>query len=1023
MYTSSSSDSSVSEDDSLTNIDFYSSEFKLSELINYKTQKVMDEIDPDNHIFKAISRDCAYFTESTFNDSITMDKKISLIHFNCRSLYRNFESIKDYLNQFKSHFSMIAVSETWIQVDKGAEFNLPGYDMFYTNRESKKGGGVALYIDKNIDCRLVENMSIAVGEVFECVTIEIVQQSKNNIIVSCVYRAPGSDMNLFNEWMERLFANNAKKDIIICGDYNVDLFKAKKHKPTANFIDVMFSMNMYPLITKPTRITAHSATLIDNIFTNIIDESIISGLLFNDISDHLPVFMVHEANNLKNKNRNSFTYKRVITEQSKLAFKNDLAAQTWENVIIEQDVNRAYNSFVETFIRLYNKNCPIKKYKKNDCAKTPWMTKGLLNACKKKNNLYKQFLKYRTNEAELKYKKYKNKLTSILRENKKEYYTKLLNSKRNDIKGIWNVLNMVIGRASNSSCYPEYFVDSDKTIRDKEEIAKGFNNFFSNIGPELAKNIPIDDGAVDKLVDVNPKSFFVSPVCEEEVWGVIKTCNNKTSCDIDDINMKTIRVVAMEIVKPFTHICNLSFQCGQFPSRMKMAKIIPLYKSGDKQCFNNYRPVSLLPQFSKILEKLFDKRIRNFIDKHNLLTDSQYGFRQNRSTSLALIDLVEEISNCIDKKKFVVGIFIDLQKAFDTIDHNILINKLENYGIRGIAKQWLQSYLTGRMQCVQFEKSRSEFRPITCGVPQGSILGPTLFIMYINDIVKSSKIMKFVLFADDTNIIMSGENLEQLLKQITNEMNKLKRWFNVNKLSLNLKKTKFMLFGKKKTDCAVQIKVGDITIERVQQNVFLGVIIDDKLSWKPHINYLRTKIAKCVGVMQRASHALNQNALLILYNSFIMSYLNYCIEIWGNSFKSNLLPLMTLQKKAIRIVHKVKFREHTNPLFLESSNLKLCDLVTYKTAQIMFKASKKSLPTNIQNMFHERNMHHSYNLRGSNKLYQPKTRTTLKYKCISVQGVILWNGLAEELKASTNLVQFKRLFIKNVMSKYMEETD
>lgn len=237
-------------------------------------------------------------------------------------------------------------------------------------------------------------------------------------------------------------------------------------------------------------------------------------------------------------------------------------------------------------------------------------------------------------------------------------------------------------------------MDSNKTINDKEEIAKGFNNFFSNIGPELAKKIPIDIELVEKLVDVNSNSLFLTPVSEEEVWSVKKTCHNKISCDVDDIDMKTIRCVAREIVKPFTHICNLSFQCGQFPSRMKMAKIIPLYISGDKHCYNNYRPVSLLPQFSKILEKLFDKRIRNFNEKYNLLSDSQYGFRQNRSTALALIDLIEEISNCIENKTFVVGISIDLQKAFDTIDHNILLDKLENCGIRGITKPWLQSYLT-----------------------------------------------------------------------------------------------------------------------------------------------------------------------------------------------------------------------------------------------------------------------------------------------------------------------------------------
>lgn len=348
---------------------------------------------------------------------------------------------------------------------------------------------------------------------------------------------------------------------------------------------------------------------------------------------------------------------------------------------------------------------------------------------------------------------------------------------------------------------------------------------------------------------------------------------------------------------------------------------------------------------------------------------------------------------------------------------------METYGIRGIAKQWLQSYLAERPQFVQIEHYRSEQRILKCGVPQGSILGPTLFIMYINDIVKISQLMKFVLFADDTNIICSGNNLEQLLEQITEEMNKLKNWFNENKLSLNLKKTKFMLFGNRKNYNSAQLSIDSMIIERVHQNVFLGVVIDEKISWKPHISYLRTKIAKCVGVMRRASQALDHNALVTLYHSFVMSYLNYCVEVWGNCYKTNLLPLISLQKKAIRIVHKRKYNDHTNPLFLKSSDLKLLDLVNYKTAQIMFRASKKSLPSNIQKLFNDRDAHHTHNLRGSNKLYQPKVRTTLKSMCISVRGVLLWNGLAEELKGSSTIIQFKKMFKRNVMIQYLEERD
>lgn len=365
--------------------------------------------------------------------------------------------------------------------------------------------------------------------------------------------------------------------------------------------------------------------------------------------------------------------------------------------------------------------------------------------------------------------------------------------------------------------------------------------------------------------------MFLTPVEEKEVLDTVNKCNNKTSKDFNDLDMKTIKKVAEAIIKPFTYICNLSFKSGQFPAKMKIAKVIPIFKSGHKHLYTNYRPVSLLPQFSKILEKLFVIRVHNFIEKYNLLSDRQYGFRRNRSTSLALIDLINEITTCIDKKKYVMGIFIDLQKAFDTIDHRIVMNKLEKYGFRGIIKNWIQSYLGERQQFVQMDQYKSEQKNIICGVPQGSILGPILFLLYIIDICNVSEEMKFVLFADDTNIICSGENIEQLLEEITQGISKLKNCFNANK-SLNLKKTKYILFGNRKSNVPVQLTIDNIVIEKVQQNTFLGVVLDEKISWKPHISYLQSKVAKCVGVMKRASFVLNQNALGILFHSFVRSY-------------------------------------------------------------------------------------------------------------------------------------------------------
>ena len=294
--------------------------------------------------------------------------------------------------------------------------------------------------------------------------------------------------------------------------------------------------------------------------------------------------------------------------------------------------------------------------------------------------------------------------------------------------------------------------------------------------------------------------------------------------------MSLVKLVIEGISKPLTHICNLSFQTGSFPNQMKIAKVIPLYKNGSKHLFTNYRPVSLLPQFSKILEKLFNSRLDSFLERHNVLSESQYGFRTKRSTSQALMESIERITDAIDNHQYAIGIFIDLRKAFDTINHNILINKLEKIGIRGMAIDWIKSYLDRRKQFVKLGNHSSNCFDIACGVPQGSVLGPKLFLLYINDICQVSRLLSMVLFADDTNVFCSGDDLDTLQKNINEELYKLKLWFDWNKLSLNVSKTKFMFFGRFRLNTQLKIEIDGVAIEQVHKIKFLGVTIDDKLS-------------------------------------------------------------------------------------------------------------------------------------------------------------------------------------------------
>ena len=310
------------------------------------------------------------------------------------------------------------------------------------------------------------------------------------------------------------------------------------------------------------------------------------------------------------------------------------------------------------------------------------------------------------------------------------------------------------------------------------------------IGPTLAAKIPPPDktNASKSNPCVSPKSIFLSPTTEEELLDITSEIKPSTSCGIDGISPSILKQVMPNIVKPVMYIFNLSMSTGIVPSQLKVARVIPIFKSGDSHSFNNYRPISILPALSKILEKLVYSRIIVFVNKHNILTPAQFGFRPKHSTYMAINELYDKITSALDHKLCTVGNFLDLSKAFDTLNHKILINKLNSYGIRGIASAWIENYLDNRKQFVEFNQHHSSTLSILCGVPQGSILGPLLFLLYINDLPQCSPNLQFIMFVDDTNIIYSDKDYKSLESTLNNELNHISNWFKLNNSLSTLKK-------------------------------------------------------------------------------------------------------------------------------------------------------------------------------------------------------------------------------------------
>ena len=406
---------------------------------------------------------------------------------------------------------------------------------------------------------------------------------------------------------------------------------------------------------------------------------------------------------------------------------------------------------------------------------------------------------------------------------------------------------------------------------------------------------------------------------------------------------------------------------------------------------------------------------------HKIFTNSQFGFREKHSTIHAVLHFIDKVVNATDNHFHLISIFLDFSKAFDTINHDILLYKLSHYGIRGKALEWFKSYLSNRRQFVTIKNDNSVIREVKCGVPQGSLLGPLLFIIYINDFCQVSEALSFIHFADDTNVFLVHSDIDVLVRKVNSELKKVTNWVRANKLSLNVQKTKYMLFSNTVGTLSTDIVLDDTSLERISHFKFLGVILDEKLSWKLHIDYICNIISRNIGVINRLKLCLPKKSLLMLYSSLILPYHNYGLLVWGNTHQNLLDRVFLLQKKALRVICYSPIRSHTDALFASNKLLKFRDLFLFSLGQFMYMYNNNLLPDVFHSMFLKNQSFHEYPTRRSNEYHLPLFRTILAKNTFVYTGPSYWNSMHPDIKNAPSIYSFKRKLKVSLLQPYSTE--
>jgi hypothetical protein len=934
-----------------------------------------------------------YLDVSLCSRTINHETFPKILNVNIRSINKNFEMFEVLLHEIKIDFDIMVLTECWLNGESMIK-DIAGYTSYQSHKHYNQNDGVVIYIR--------DELSVSIDEPDEVIDANcLVAKIDNNVKIIAIYRPPSfTDPKPFIDSISGVLGTD--RDItIFTGDMNIDI---SNHSSTSTqqYLNVMAIHGLQSAINKPTR----NDSCLDHIMIRTGGE-IRAAVCQAAITDHFPVMAGIVTKRVRND-----PIKTEITRFNSEKFIESVRHEEWELVYGSADVDESFNSFETRLRELINdsKTTSIKHRRLERRRIKEWITVGILKCLRRRDRLHKLVNEQKSNRHLSEYyKRYRNICSKIVKKGKEIYFSKKIQNDGQKPRECWKIMREYLNIKNSSKSYKSLIDtrDDQHVLEDLNRI----NEYFGTIGRKLTEDGMRDaERRTDRpsdasTIDIEPlSSFFAYPTDASEVTTVLKNLRRNTSPGIDDIKTEMLQMVKDEIAPPIAHIFNLSIEQGIFPERAKVALLVPIHKKGDTRDVSNYRPISLLTALSKVLEKLMTVRLVGFLEAFNILSENQYGFRRGKSTEGAILRLTHFVSHNLDDGDKCVGVFMDLAKAFDTVPHDGLLRKLHRVGVRGKLNEWFESYISERKQVIRYDKVRSDELTITHGVPQGSILGPVLFLVYINDLCnKHLNKGDIVTFADDTALLFHGRTWEEVVQNSQEGFNTVAEWLRLNKLTLNAEKTNYVCFtiNKRTKPSPGSIKIiyhqckgtevpqldcSCRELMRCDAIKYLGVEVDENLNWRQHIIGLTSRVRKLMYIFRQLRAILPIDQLKVVYYALCHSLIGYAIVGWGGAAKTVLDPLFGAQKLVIKVTYGLNYMYPTVSLFMDTRILSVRQTYVHKIVM-----------REVKNGVEGRARTGGRVVTGRQIIYVPRCRTTFCQRFPSYMGPKLFNTVKSRI--------------------------